>query len=203
MPDHQTRLRPEERRRQIISSARATLAQRSLAGLSVRDIAAAAGVSIGTVTYHFAGIDEIFGELVIGESQRFYAEAITRADAEADPMAALALITEPMFADTEDARAHWRIWADYWGLVARRPQVAGFYADRIRSWEACATRIIARGQDAGVFTADIDPAAAALRLAAYADGLGMQLAQRVAGVDGRMATDWFLDFAGLLLGSGR
>ena len=154
------------------------------------------------MTYHFASINDIFGELVIGESQRFYADAIGRADAENDPIRALALITEPMFADTEDARAHWRIWADYWGLVARRPQVADYYADRIRSWEACCARVIARGQDDGTFTVDIDAAGAALRLAAYADGLGMQLAQRVAGLDGPTATLWFLDFAKLLLGSG-
>lgn len=199
VPDRRRRLSPDERRHQIVAAARAAIARQSLAALSVRDIAAAAGVSVGTVTYHFAGIDEIFGELVIGESERFYRDAIVRADAEPDPITALMLITEPMFADTEDAKAHWRIWADYWGLVARRPHVAEYYADRIRSWEACCTRIIERGQADGAFTDTIDAHSAALRLAAYSDGLGMQLAQGVGGIDSASATTWLLDFARMLL----
>lgn len=181
-----------------MEAARSAIADRGLATMSLRDIAAAAGVSVGTVTYHFAGVDEILGELVLGESQRFYGELIRSADATADPSAALRLLMEPLFTDSDDTRRHWRIWSDYWGIVARRPEVAAAYASRIRSWEECCARIIARGTADGHF-ADVDPPTVALKLASYADGLGMQLAQGVGGLDPAAALAWMLEFADLLL----
>ena len=192
------RLRPAERRRQIVAAARTAIADRGLATMSLRDIAEAAGVSVGTVTYHFASVDEILGDLVLGESERFYADVIARADATDDPDAALLLLMEPMFADTDDARRHWRIWSDYWAVVARRPEVATAYDTRLRSWEECCTRIIERGVAGGRYRTVV-PSEAALKLAAYSDGLGTQLTQRTGALDPATALAWMREFADRLL----
>ena len=192
------RMPPAARREQIVGAARTAIAQRGLAATSLRDIAAAAGVSIGTVTYHFAGTDEILRAVVIAESEKFYGDVIDAADAEPDPRRALELIIEPLFGDSVDVQAHWRIWSDYWAVVARRPEIAAAYEVRIRSWEACCSRIITRGVAAGTFV-DVDPAATALKLASYSDGLGTQLAQGAAGITAEAAREWMFELIDLLL----
>lgn len=192
------RLPPAERRQQIVTSARTAIAQRGLAAISLRDIAAAASVSMGTVTYHFASIDEILSAVVIAESEQFYGEVIATADAELDPRRALDLIIEPMFREGPDVEAHWRIWADYWATVARRPEIADAYAMRIRSWEACCARVIGRGIDSGVFR-EVAPESAALKLAAFSDGLATQLQQGASGLTAKTAHAWMLEYVELLL----
>ena len=189
---------PAQRRQQIVAAARTAIAQRGLAATSLRDIAAAAGVSMGTVTYHFASIDEILSAVVIAESERFYGAVIATADAEPDARRALQLIIEPMFGDSPDVQAHWRIWSDYWATVARRPEIADAYADRIRSWQACCVRTIARGVAAGTFR-EVDAEETALKLAAYSDGLGTQRAQDAEGLATSTARAWMLEFVDLLL----
>lgn len=166
--------------------------------MSLRDIARAAGVSVGTVTYHFASVDEILEELVLGESERFYADVVERADLTEDPDAALRLLIEPLFVDSDDTRRHWRIWSDYWAVVGRRPDVVAAYAERIRTWEACCTRIVARGVAQGRYAA-VDPQTAALKLAAYADGLALQLAQDANGLKPSTGRRWMVEFATLML----
>lgn len=194
----QRRLPPAQRREQITRAARSLIVHRGLAAISLRDIAAAAGVSMGTVTYHFTGIDEILGAVVVAESERFYAEVVQAAETEPDVRVALDTLIDPMFADSPDAEAHWRIWSDYWSAVVRRPGMTEPYAERVRFWEACCTRVIARGVEAGTVR-PVDPAQAALKLSAYADGLGAQLAQEAPGLTPAIARAWMAEFVQALL----
>lgn len=199
----QRRLPPAQRREQIVDSARSVIGQRGLAGVSLRDIAAAAGVSMGTVTYHFSSIDEILGAVVVSESERFYAGVVAAADAEADARRALGLLIDPLFVDTPEVTTHWRLWTDYWAVVARRPGMTQPYADRVRIWEECCTRVIARGVADGSLR-QVDPAQAALKLSAFADGLWAQRGQEAPGLTSALAHAWMSEFIDLLLleGSG-
>src|SRR5690625_316338 len=100
------RLAPQQRRAQIVSAAREHIAGQERSGhpgvakFSLRDIAAAADVSMGTVTYHFAGVNEILSAVVIAEAEEFYSEPVEAARAESDPWQALTELIDPMFAET-------------------------------------------------------------------------------------------------------
>lgn len=192
------RLAPAQRRAQIIAAARSVIVDHGLARTSLRDIAAAAEVSMGTVTYHFTGIDEILGAVVIRESEEFYTDVVGAADAEPDPWRALALLIDPMFTGSPEVEAHWRIWTHFWAAVARRPGLADSYAGRIRHWESCCARVIGRGVAQQVFRA-VGPEGAALRLAAYSDGLAAQRAQGVRALTAATACSWMHEFARAIL----
>ncbi|OUZ10646.1 TetR family transcriptional regulator [Aeromicrobium sp. PE09-221] len=192
------RLSPTERRAQIVEAAHALIVQEGLAATSLRDIAAAAGVSMGTVTYHFAGVDEILGAVVVTEADRFYEGVVAAADNEPEPRVALDLLVAAIFDESPRVEAHWRIWSEYWTVATRRPELAEPYAARIRHWEQCCTRVIARGVESGTFRT-VEPAEAALKLAAYSDGLGTQRAQGVPELDAATARSWMTEFVRLLL----
>jgi AcrR family transcriptional regulator len=197
------RQRPEVRRAMIVLAARAVIVRRGLGATGLRDIAAEAGVSVGTVTYHFTSVAEILNEVVVLETERFYGAIVAAVDAEPDPTVALRMLVEPLFDDSEEVRQHWRIWSDYWTAVARRPEVAEEYAERIRVWEACLVRVVRRGVADGTFhsaSGAVDPVAVALKLAAYSDGVATQIAQNAPGLTHAVALTWMWEFLSQQLG---
>jgi AcrR family transcriptional regulator len=183
----------------IVEAARAVIVRNGVGATGVRDIAAEAGVSVGTVTYHFGSVAEILNEVVVLETERFYGAIVAAVDAEPDVLVGLRMLVAPLFGDTEQVRQHWRIWSDYWTAVVRRPEVAAEYAERIRVWEACLVRVIRRGVDAGLFI-DADADTVALQLAAYSDGVATQIAQGVPGLTNGVALSWMWRFLSHELG---
>lgn len=183
----------------IVEAARAVIVRNGVGATGLRDIAAEAGVSVGTVTYHFGSVAEILNEVVVLETERFYGAIVAAVDAEPDVLVGLRMLVAPLFGDTEQVRQHWRIWSDYWTAVVRRPEVAAEYAERIRVWEACLVRVIRRGVDAGVFV-DVDADTVALQLAAYSDGVATQIAQGVPGLTNTVALSWMWRFLSHELG---
>ncbi|WP_243695084.1 TetR/AcrR family transcriptional regulator [Labedella populi] len=194
------RRKPEIRRALIIEAARGVILREGLGATRLRDIALEAGVSVGTVTYHFESVAEILNEVVVLETARFYSSIIEAVDAELDPVIGVRMLVEPLFDDTEAVGDHWRLWSDYWTAVARKPAVAAEYVARIRVWEACLTRTLRRGVEQGVFAVD-DPSGLALKLAAYSDGLATQLSQHAPGLTPRIALDWMWRFIQLETGA--
>ncbi|MBT1633655.1 TetR/AcrR family transcriptional regulator [Curtobacterium flaccumfaciens pv. oortii] len=183
----------------IVEAARAVIVRNGVGATGLRDIAAEAGVSVGTVTYHFGSVAEILNEVVVLETERFYGAIVAAVDAEPDVLVGLRMLVAPLFGDTEQVRQHWRIWSDYWTAVVRRPEVAAEYAERIRVWEACLVRVIRRGVEAGVFV-DVDADTVALQLAAYSDGVATQIAQGVPGLTNTVALSWMWRFLSHELG---
>jgi AcrR family transcriptional regulator len=196
------RVKPAVRRAMIVEAARDVILRRGLAGAGLRDIAAAGGVSIGTVTYHFSSIAEIVTAVLMQETERVYGSAIREADAEDDPVRALILLIDPLFSEAQGTREHWKLWPDYWTAVAHSPTLATELDERIRVWESCAMRVIGRGVEQGLFP-PVDASEAALKLAAYSDGIGIQLSQRAHGLDVQTGRRWLLEFLDHQLGDGR
>jgi AcrR family transcriptional regulator len=184
----------------IVEAARAVIVRNGVGATGLRDIAAEAHVSVGTVTYHFGSVAEILNEVVVLETERFYGAIVAAVDAEPDPVAGIRMLVEPLFGDTEQVRQHWRIWSDYWTAVVRRPEVAAEYAERIRVWEACLVRVVRRGVEAGVFTPAESPEVVALKLAAYSDGVATQIAQGVPDLTNTVALSWMWTFLAHELG---
>ena len=191
------RRKPAERRAQIVEAARGVILREGLGATRLRDIAAEAGVSVGTVTYHFESVAEILNEVVVLETARFYSSIIAAVDAEPDPVAGVRMLVEPLFAATDASDEHWRLWSDYWTAVARKPAVAAEYVERIRVWEACLTRTLRRGAGGAFPALTVDRASeVALKLAAYSDGVATQLAQKAPGLTSELALEWMWVFAG-------
>ncbi|MGW1504426.1 TetR family transcriptional regulator C-terminal domain-containing protein [Streptomyces mirabilis] len=139
----------------------------------MRDVAAAAGVSVGTVTYHFGSVQEILSEAMVPHIERYYA-ALSEAAAQAAGAAeALRLLVDALF--TEDTDRHWRMWFDYWNAGDQDPDqaFARGQAERYEAWHTqireLAERVVAEGEFS---SEDLD--GFTVRFAALADGLALQ-----------------------------
>ncbi|MFD5759898.1 TetR/AcrR family transcriptional regulator [Streptomyces sp. NPDC127044] len=167
-----TRQPTEVRRRLIVEAAVPLIAERGYASVGVRDVAAAAGVSVGTVTYHFGSVQEILSEAMVLHIERYYA-ALSEAAAQAAGAAeALRLLVDALF--TEDTDRHWRMWFDYWNAGDQDPDqaFARGQAERYEAWHTQIRELAERGVAEGEFSSD-DLDGFTVRFAALADGLAL------------------------------
>lgn len=168
-----TRQPTEVRRRLIVEAAVPLIAERGYASVGVRDVAGAAGVSVGTVTYHFGSVQEILSEAMVLHIERYYtalSEAAERATSGAE---ALRLLIDALF--TDDTDRHWRMWFDFWraGEQDSGQPFARGQEHRYAVWHDQIRALAARGVDEGDFTCD-DLDGFTVCFAALADGLALQ-----------------------------
>jgi AcrR family transcriptional regulator len=163
----------EIRRRLIVDAARTVIAERGLFRTTVRDIAQASGVSVGTLTYHFTGIAEILAEVLQGEMDSFYLPIVENARGAPDATTALRLLVDGFFADDERTVQHWRLWLDFWSLSAHDPAYAQWQSKAYDLWRTDFGQVIARGLDSGEFRVD-DLDIVMIEFLALFDGLAAQ-----------------------------
>ena len=145
-----------------------------MAATSVREVARAAGVSIGTVTYHFSGIDELLTEVLHVTLRDFYRPRRRRLDPDATALDRLRLLIDEHFTSPE-LYEQCVIWIEYW--PARYPRALGprLAASALLDVPRYIARVLAAGAEAGEFAVhDPDPAGhrvpRAVRRALRADG---------------------------------
>ncbi|MCR5878617.1 TetR family transcriptional regulator C-terminal domain-containing protein [Phenylobacterium sp. J367] len=159
----------EVRREALIEAALASLADRGLGAVSVRDVAKRAGVSPGLVRHHFGG----FGQLLV----EAYRSVVARIDMNMDeallaagpnPRARLEAFLEASFSPAIVDRDLLAAWLGFWGFVRTDPDAAKVHAETYQSYR---TRIEGLLADLGVE----NPRPAALGLSALLDGLWLEL----------------------------
>ncbi len=147
----------------------ASLADRGLGAVSVRDVARRAGVSPGLVRHHFGG----FGQLLI----EAYRSVTSRVDAQIDaalaaagedPQARFDAFLEASFSPAIVDRDLLSAWLGFWGLVRTDAAAAAVHAETFAAYRARLEGLLA-----GLGVAE--PRLAALGLSALLDGLWLEL----------------------------
>src|SRR5690606_22269381 len=105
---------PLIRRAMIIDAARELIAAQGAQTTTIRDIAAAANVAVGTVTYHFSGIAEVLAGVLEAEMAQFSAPVMQAALDAPTGADGLAVLTDGLIADGDRAAEHWKLWLDFW-----------------------------------------------------------------------------------------
>ena len=131
---------PEDRRRQLGEAALRCIVKHGNAGVSVRQIAAEAGVTQGLITHHFGEINELvayaFDIMSTGLLQ-----AIVKAveEAERTPAARLDAFIEASFSPILFDRDVLGVWVVFWGLILHSPRMStsqqGEYSDYVGTVE--------------------------------------------------------------------
>jgi AcrR family transcriptional regulator len=163
----------EVRRHLIVEAARSVIAEQGLFATSMRDIATASDVSLGTITYHFTGITEILAEVLNGEMDSFYGPVIAAAKAAPDGRAALREIVDGFIASSTRAREHWVLWLDFWALSAHDPEYASRQSEIYQRWHADVQAVFERGSADGSLRAAPEQEAIAEFMAIF-DGMASQ-----------------------------
>ena len=129
---------PEDRRRQLGEAALRCIVKHGNAGVSVRQIAAEAGVTQGLITHHFGEINELvayaFDIMSAGLLQ-----ALMKAveEAEPTPRKRLDSFIEASFSPILFDRDVLGVWVVFWGLVLHSPRMSASQREEYSDY--CAT----------------------------------------------------------------
>lgn len=175
-------LRPTIRRRQpaplrrkmLVEAARSVIATRGLHATTLRDVAAAGDVAVGTVTYHFSGIAEVLAGVLEAEMQEYSAPIMAAAELAPTGRKALQHIANGLLADGMRARDHWKLWLDFWALSAHDVQYARWQATVYDELHALVEHSIHRGRSDGSIGGEGNEHTAAVEFVALLDGLVVQ-----------------------------
>lgn len=138
-----TRRFDPDRRDRIIDAALELIAEQGVAGTSHRKVAERADVPLGSMTYHFASMDELLREAFTRFSDRVatrFEERLAAADTTEEARAA---VVEIINHDVFDTQADLVLTHELYTLAARQPA----YRELTREWMGRSRRALQRHVD--------------------------------------------------------
>jgi TetR/AcrR family transcriptional repressor of bet genes len=164
---------PEDRRRQLGEAALRCIRKNGNAGVSVRQIAAEAGVTQGLITHHFGEINELVAYAFDIMSDGLLKEILKAVDAaEPTPQARLDAFITASFSPILMDRDVLGVWVVFWGLILHSPRMSASQQQEYSDYVAAVEELIASLARAENFTvADVNLTAKAF--SALMDGLWM------------------------------
>ena len=159
------------RRPQILAAAAEVIAERGVAATRIADVAERSGVSPPAVLYWFDSKEKLLAEALTADDDRFYEELVERLDEAATPAERMVALIETAAGDGDFA-----LWMELWTWALRDAELRAARERFDSRWRAAIEAVVADGVTAGEFGASVDPAQAALAIAALIDGLTVQAA---------------------------
>lgn len=147
------------------------IAERGVAATRVADVAARIEVSPAAVLYWFDSKEQLLTEALIADDERFYAELGARLERAEDAPARM----RALLAAAAETASDFSLWMELWTWALRDATLREARERFDARWRASIEAIVREGQDEGEF-GGIDPAEAALAIAALIDGLTVQVA---------------------------
>jgi TetR/AcrR family transcriptional repressor of bet genes len=164
-----------DRREALVDAAIESLKRYGYEGLSVRRIAAEAGVSIGLINHHFPNKDTLVAESYRTFSRRLAASFEKAAGAAgADPRARLRAYLDAFFSGPNLNPQVLTAWVVYWSLVQVSPEMRAVRDEEGQGYSEALGRMLsdlARSRGSAV----VDLGLAVKGLTALLDGLWLQL----------------------------
>jgi AcrR family transcriptional regulator len=163
----------------------------------LRDVAAEAGISTGTLLHHFRSKDELLTATLEWVAEGFLSSMADQAPA-TDPVERLTQLVDDLVG-SDAHRQGWVVWIAFWHEASVKPELASLAATMTARSEALIAAIIDAGIGAGRFR-EQDAALAAAELAALIDGVAIRLYgehgrwshQQAVTVVGRLIDAWLV-----------
>jgi AcrR family transcriptional regulator len=176
----------DARRRELTEALLRIVGARGLQAVSMRDVAAEAGVSLRVVQYYFADKRALLASGLAELAARLDRRVRERAAAIGvglPPRTVLEVVLGAVLPTDEQSRADSLAWTSYYAVGLTDPEHAVNGVAHPKALEDFLTGMLARAQEAGEIAADRDPRTEVAGLLAMANGLtsGVLGTQRSAG----------------------
>jgi TetR/AcrR family transcriptional regulator, transcriptional repressor of bet genes len=163
-----------DRREALVDAAIESLKRYGHEGLSVRRIAAEAGVSIGLINHHFPNKDSLVAEAYRSFSQRLTASFEAAADAAGpDPRKRLSAFFGAVYSRPNLDPEVLTAWIVFWSLQRASPQMQAVYDDVGRGYGELPGRLVRELLDAEEHP-QLPARIATIGLTALLDGLWLE-----------------------------
>lgn len=182
------------RREQLVDATMRAITDRGRDNLRIRDIAAEAGVSPGSVLYHYPELDELLFDVHRVVVERFYQRRVELTESHDDPARRLvAAIDTGLPAGRDDAVA--KTLYEMHGLADRSSQHGALMTSLFDREVALYGTILDIGVAAGRFTLTGPTRDIARTLVVLEDGFGLHLLSNTTSVDVTLARTLLASYA--------
>lgn len=166
---------PDEQRERILRAAALALAEHGFDAARLRDVADAAGVSIGALQHHFDTRDLLFRHAFEWSINELIARWRYAAAGEHGPWRRFELLVRELATDPDLTR-RCATWTEFCASAARREELREGIRRAHGAWRALVTDIVASGVTSGEFAPALPPNAAVGAVMAVVDGCDMTVA---------------------------
>jgi AcrR family transcriptional regulator len=179
------------RRREVIEAVSDLIADHGIDGTSMRQLAAAAGLSTGTINYHFknkralmiAALDAVY--VLPGDWEQHRDESALQQ---------LKILTRQFVLRSQWLKKWWRFWVEYMAHAGRDDELRARQEDRYRRQRRFYSRVIAKGVAAEELRSDLDADEVADTFLALANGLAVHQVAVGGSISANRAEAILLDF---------
>lgn len=135
---------PEERRRQLGEAALRCILRNGNAGVSLRQVAAEAGVTQGLITHHFGEINELVAYAFDIMSEGLMTQMMQAVDAAGEkPRDRLNAFIDVSFSPMLFDKDVLGVWVVFWGLILHSPRMSAAQKNEYSSYLTTVGRLIA------------------------------------------------------------
>ncbi|KQR53474.1 TetR family transcriptional regulator [Leifsonia sp. Leaf336] len=169
---------PAERRAELAAAARALALDEGLSAVTLRAVAARAGVTPALVAHYHESMDGLVAETFVSVVAAEIDEVRALLAAEPNPVRGLAAVMSTLLDGSRDDVTV--IWVEAFALGRRNAALGSVVRDQMDAWRDVIEDVIGAGVASGDFRAE-DPRAVAWQLLGMIDGLNAQALVRWGG----------------------
>lgn len=162
-----TRTSPAERAAQIASAAKAVALEEGLHALTLRAVAARAGVASSLVAHYAPSMEELVADTFTSIVASELAEVRAHASAVRAPSVRLRALLETLVDGSRDDVTG--VWVDAWSIARRSPALAAAVRAQMTAWHAAIVDALRPAAPASMHDRELDRIAA--HILAMVDGL--------------------------------
>jgi AcrR family transcriptional regulator len=186
------------RRQQIIDAARRSIVEHGLEEVGVRDIAQAAGMSPGSITYYYPTLDDLLQQVQDEATTRFSTQRWRLIETIEGPREQLVAVIENGIATGPDDELYALLY-EFTGLARREPNYRMLWKTQYDRQVPLYQSVLSTGAGLGIFELVAPAATIAHQLVALEDSLAFHVLTGVS-FDREQAIEMMLGFATVATG---
>ena len=160
----------DAQRVKFAEAAMSLIAQHGLEGVTMRAVAAEAGLSYGSLFHYFSSKDELLMHAV-RHSTTLQTDRINKFASKYSGIKALEHLLCDDAIINESSRDDWIVWLTFLYKAAMQTSFAEAYAELIDGWQARIVRLLEDAQQAGEIRSELDVDFEAMAIWAYSAGI--------------------------------
>lgn len=189
----------QARQDQLRAAAQRAIAQHGIDGVQLTHVAEEAGVSPGTVLYHYPEVSDLLLQACVASMERFYSERQHRLEALDGPVDRLVdLVVSGLPVDSEDVDV--RLLCEIGGTAGRHPVHASLLTSLFDRQVGMYEVVLEQGAAQGVFHLGQPARTVARTIVALEDAYGYRIVAGHPTIDAPAAVDLVLGYARLATG---
>ena len=158
-------------REKFVKAAMSLIARHGLEGVTMRAVAAEAGLSYGSLFHYFDSKDDLLMHAV-RHSMSMQTKRVNEYASQYSGLKALEHLLCDDAIINESSRDAWMVWLTFLYTAALQQSFAEMHAELIDGWLARITRLLEDAQQVGEMRRDLDVEFEAMAVWAYSAGIG-------------------------------